>query len=233
MGNRVLRVLFSVCFAVCICSQIFAQETTKPERKNSLEKGKWALQFGVTGNFQITGYYSGTVSVKKHTSDAKAWRVSLSTRLNYSDRSNSEQAIVNGNNQWHDIDESPFDVDATLNLERQWYKQHLNRFVYYFGLGPVLNYGYSYNKRSYYDPTRNQIFRRIQAGAGLTLLAGAECFVTKQISITGEYSAVTRFVYDEQIQTTSYPGVYSRTIAVSRNISFSSSTVRMGLAIYF
>ena len=51
-----------------------SQESAEKEFENSLVKGAWALQFQVGSNFTLRSFQGDTFSIKKHTSDGKAWR---------------------------------------------------------------------------------------------------------------------------------------------------------------
>ncbi len=70
--------LLAVVFLFLISTSSIHSQTKSKGRENSLKEGSWALMFGIDQNFRLTTLNGFTLSIKKHTSDAHAFRLGLS-----------------------------------------------------------------------------------------------------------------------------------------------------------
>ena len=218
-------------------SQIFSQTKSK-ERENSLKDGKWALMFGIGQNFQLTTLNGFTLSIKKHTTDAHAFRLGLS--VSYENLDDTRDDI-------QDTSESVSKgtgYNYFLAVYPTYYiyiapKADVN---FYCGLGLYGKYGHAktdyihtFNHRieNYEDDhTKSESFEY-----GINTNLGVEFFPIKSFSIFAEYSLAFGYSKSQNNEDTYYyypDGIsHLNTTNVSKKFSLNNQGVTFGLSIYF
>ncbi|MBS1513825.1 MAG: hypothetical protein JSS63_02260 [Bacteroidetes bacterium] len=223
------KIFLSFILLVLLYSNIYAQEK---ERQNSLEAGKWALQFTIDQNFTLSNFEGSIASVKKQFSPRSALRLGLSLDFG---RSNSK--------------ENDFIYNDTLNP--QYSKRfYFSAFIYptyliyvnpnspvnlYFGGGFTLGGSYRWHESeqseeegSYYAWEKTYSY-----GGGITGTVGVEFFPIKNFSILAEYFVSLQ--YANEVSSTVYtsPSNYQKREVTSDYVEFFGKRVNFGLAVYF
>ncbi|MFH1687410.1 MAG: hypothetical protein ABIE70_07800 [bacterium] len=214
----------------------YADTTTK---QNSLKAGAWALQFQVNPNFTL-GAYKGTIlSFKKHTSDARAWRVGVSADFDFSDRDmerrNNDESFTS---PLYSTEHYSFDLAA----QRLWYASPSETVSFFYGLGMRGGYGLAENRRQDPGYPENGNYRKDTSSRwslGGSGAVGFEWFVKPRISLVGEYEAA--ILYRSSVQKEYYdhrhPDVENNREIESKTtmtgFSFEHNDVRLGLSVYF
>lgn len=208
-------------------SQSKSADTLKP--KNSLEKGAWAVQFGIDKDFTVTNFSGASFTIKRHFSKNIALR--FGTGMYFVD---SDQTVSNQyDTTFYSIGENRNDNEFNFNLLMIYYFNPNKEFNMYGLAGPVFSYGFG--KSSNYDENHlyNQTYKSISAGGQFGF--GAEYFIFKSFSVFAEYNAevVSRqenyYLNDIQVDNN-----FSASINSERTVtSFSFNKVRFGLSVYF
>lgn len=228
--------LVVLAFVVLGVTPVRSQESAEKEFKNSLVKGAWALQYQVKGDITLGSFAGNTLSIKKHTSDGKAWRLGLSLALSLNDhdgtRDNGDaSAPTDGNDN---------NSDVILAIQRIIYPDTKSRIVFYYGVGLEGRYMHGKTEANTYSSETSGTTRTTTNdlwSGGVNGTLGAEWFVTRNISLLAEYgsSATYRSAKSTVEELTTYAGSTSRhyTESKSHGVSFKSIGVRFGLSAYF
>lgn len=253
MKRRTVVVLF-VCFIqVVLLSTVMAEEVE--EKKNSLQKGAWAMQFQVYGSlldFQIYDYLGQTFSGKYHHADRRALRfgVELSGSTADVDKTESENEAA-----------GIMDVATDQKLSSQsysgicqylWYLRENNGFHFMIGLGPQLSVSWSKSdllRTGDYDLTdvgamriqEDVINKSSTYYLGLAGSLGFEYFVGKNLSAMMEFQSSGGYRYkisETTRATTSIGGIsendsHQSNKQTTREFKYSSTRVKIGLSVYF
>jgi len=190
-----------------------AEDTTY--NKNSLENGKWALQFGISDNLTLSNFNGATLSVKRQLSDKSALRLSFK-----------------GNYKWVGYDNFNFYVYEYLLFTADLL------YMYYLNPSDLINiYGYAgagYSREYLYDNgyIRDGYRNTFEYSIGPSIGAGAEYFVFKSMSVFAEYNFDFRFgkkdFYENGIISSANP-IY-KTLNINE---FIYDNVKFGLSVYF
>lgn len=214
----------------------YSQGSNEPPVKNSLVKGAWALQFQINNDFDLNSFNGSTFSLKKQTSPGAAWRLGLSLALSFSD---SDRMQSSGGL------ESPSESDANsqtidVTLQRVFYPNPGSRVNLYYGLGPRGYYRHTWAKqlRDMTDSTSTETINKLNNWeVGVAGVLGVEWFVTKNISLLGEYGSSLMYSHDkvrgEQTLVRPDGTRVNATETKTNEVSFGASAVKLGLSVYF
>jgi hypothetical protein len=208
-------------------SQSKSADTLKP--KNSLQKGAWAVQFGIDKDFTLTNFSGASFTIKRHFSKNIALRFGVGMNLSQSDASSSSQYDTS----FFMSGESGYQNNFNFNLLMLYYFNPNKEFNVYALAGPVFSYGFEKVSFNEEYSIVNQTLKNISAGGEIGF--GAEYFVFRSFSLFAEYSAKVVF---EQFSN------YLNSINNNNNLmasnkfeasrtSFSFNNVRFGLSVYF
>ena len=233
-GQLIAPVVLVGCL---LCTGVaFSQSPDEKPVKNSLVKGAWALQFQINNDFDLNSFNGSTFSLKKQTSPGAAWRMGVSLALSFSD---SDQIQSNG------IEEIPRESDQNsqtvdLTLQKVFYPNPNSRINLYYGLGPRGYYRHTHSKqlRDVSDSTSTEtINTQNNWEIGVAGVLGVEWFVTKNISLLGEYGSSLMYEhYKTHNEQTSVRPDETRVLwneTTSKGVSFEASAVKFGLSVYF
>jgi hypothetical protein len=209
-----------------LTAPVFAADNTDSEIQNSLAPGSWSLQFRITDNFQLSSFQGATISAKRHFSEGRALRFGISlsgsvtdkeyrTTDQSSDSTTSEVVIGADENQQY------------LRFDAQYliYPSPMKKLNLFFGAGPLFEL--SRSEVSIFDQERvNKIW-----SIGLTTLLGVEWFATKRISILSEYASTLS--YDFQSSESTHSDGKSKNVDEVQTLSFSYTSVKFGLSVYW
>jgi opacity protein-like surface antigen len=110
------------------------------------------------------------------------------------------------------------------------YNEIVNDVAFYFGGGPVFGFGYNEHKLTFPPYMGSSQTDKINnMTLGLSMVSGVEWFVTKKISLTAEYGLSFNYGYSEQSNSDNYHINTYKT----NSFSFSPSTAKLGVAVYF
>ena len=188
---------------------------------NSLEKGSWSLQFQFSNYFRLTSFQGLSFSMKRHFTTNHAARFGFSPSFKNTEDESSEYTG------------SSFNVDYLIKISSDYiyyFNPESKKINLFTGIGPVFEYSYD-NSISH-----NNILKSIETiySGGINFILGVEWFLNNYISIHSEYGVRVSYEitdreyyrYDENnipITTTTHK---------SKNYSFQSNSVNLGLSLY-
>lgn len=215
-----LRKLQLIVSIVIFCTVfLFSSSLNGEENESSLEKYKWALQFGIFGDLTLGSFEAGDISFKRQLSPKSALRFGISIGYSYSSRNSTNWKQ---HEYWNDI-----------SIMYQRYINPSSRAKFYWGIGPYLHYKYIYNKRSEgdeYIKYWNNIW-----GLGVLGMGGIEWFATSVISFHAEYRVYAVYKWTKDNRERKYTGgdvEYREDTLISFDIE-NSSSVLFGISVYF
>lgn len=213
----------------CLTNNSFSQD-----KKEELDfTGKFALQFQILRNFELSGFGGAAISGKYCFNNSSSLRASFS--INQSTNKREDESIPNdtlngtGSFNFNDSDllRFGFGIQYLHNI------RILNSVVFYIGGGPYLasNSEENNSKEKYqYGP---DIYLTTQETSytefGVNLVTGVEWFVANNISLSGEYEI---YYFNRDYEFTSN-GDYGKRTITETNSGFDYSTVKLGVAVYF
>jgi len=217
---------------------IIAMPSAVSARENSLKKEKWALQFEVDRDFDLNAFQGSTITVKRHSSDKSAYRLSLTTHLDFKDE--STDFPINGQPAPGHNDFT--DVKFEVAVKKISYTNPQGNINFFWGIGPV--YGYQYFLIDQDNITSDRLFQikykreEHTWSLGLNGILGVEWFATKSISFLAEYATTAGYTErnSKSVRKFVSNGIVTydiETTADLSELSFSSSQVKFGLSVYF
>ncbi len=261
MKNRMTVCAFAFAFSAAFSlSQrtAFAQESNRDSSgtpRNSLQPDTWALEFGISYNFSLTSFQGSALSIKRQLNSHEAIQLGIGGSL--SDQSTNSSAQYNlgdtltyGNSQSGGSNGGSIQV----NLQYVYYPNPDADINFYIGAGPTIGYSRSRGNTNYtpalpvpadstiiinYPGSTNQ--NSTSWNAGVSAMAGVECFVWKFVSIHAQYGL--NLTYSESNSTSRYAYNILRNgkLIPSTSSSHGSShtwqvypaSVMFGLSVYF
>lgn len=193
-------------------------DSLKP--KNSLEKGAWAVQFGIGKNFTLTNFSGASFTIKRHFSKNVALRFGVGTTLSDLNGSYFDTNSVIAQN---DINRTYFN----FNLLVLYYLNPSKDFNVYLSAGPTFGYGFEKFSATSGANYVNQTYKQNSFGGEAGF--GAEYFIAKSFSVFGEYSITLTDKKDNVY--TNGPGFDLSTEQSSTEFYFNN--VRFGASVYF
>ncbi|TET96288.1 MAG: hypothetical protein E3J26_01445 [Candidatus Zixiibacteriota bacterium] len=238
--TTVWRLIAVPLLCMLLAASALAQESEEPRnnRNNSLIKGAWAFQFEIVGdlfNLDLRNLYGTSLALKKHTSSGSALRIGLGLGLNLSndDRTSEQDGDT--------IIQSDYDRNSqsvNIVMQKIFYPAPNADVNFFYGLGPQASFGHNKSTREYPSPTRWTSFESYSWSLGITGVLGVEWFPTRSISLLAEYGSDIQYKWqkskDKSLRT--YPDD-TTALYVSENksksFSLGTSSVKVGLSVYF
>lgn len=159
-----IKIILSVLVISLSVPQYFAQDSTQ----NSLQEGKFALQFRLDGSFTLKAFHGSSFSMKYHLSDYFALRAGVMIS-NYSQIYNKLNGVDTSTSNSNEVE---------LITELIYYLKVVDDIALFTGGG--LSYSRYGNE--------NQNNNNSDWALGLSGIVGMEWFVKKNISLSAEYS---------------------------------------------
>jgi len=224
LKNSIYSILPTIIFIVIISSTVIAQN---PSYLDSLS-GKYALQFQISDNFNLTNFQGTTLSGKYNFGCRSAVRAGLTVNFNNSDAENTETLldtnIVNTTNANQNI------FGLTLRTQYIHYVPAMYDILFFFGGGPFVgfNSGTSESNANFNEPIhRKETLDDFYTG--LDAIVGVEWFFDKSMSLSAEYGL--RFSYNSSSRKLEEEHIirettFNRTLIEGGDINF-------GLSVYF
>lgn len=243
MKNKILLIPFLLILFLFGAGSVFSQsdsdtdkeKITKNEgRENSLEKGKWALQFTIDQNFTLSTFEGSIASVKKQFSSTRALRIGLALDFSHSkDETNRFTKIDTAKPQFS----KSFGYSVFVYPTYMFYMNPKDAVILYAGTGITAGGSY-YWTESRQDaevaPSYYYLYdRRYSYGGGLTGTIGVEFFPIKNLSIIAEYFASFQYSHSVSKTIRDYPGDYTNIESTGDEYEFFGRRVNFGLSVYF
>lgn len=183
---------------------------------NSLTHAGWAFEFGINSNFTLTSFQGTVLSVKRQLDSHDAVELGISGYLNNQDNGGSNH-YNRGDTLTYGYSQSGTNNygNFQLNLRYIYYPNPGGRVNLFMGAGPTFGYYRSTNDinitavipqppdpnlRVNYPASPSQTQR--SWNAGISAVAGVECFVLKYLSIHARYGF--SLVYEKRDYNTNY-----------------------------
>jgi len=203
----------------------FSQSTSYLD---SLE-GKFALQFQIADNFQLTSFQGTTLSGKYHFSCRDVIRLGLSVELGNSETESTINYIDTSVVNQFEADENRFGL--TIKSQYIRYITSTNNILFFGGIGPFISFFNQSTERvvteNGIDVTRESESRSFSAG--LDLIIGVEWIFSTYMSLSAEYGL--NFSYrssEDNFKDDSTEGDHE-----NRTFYISGNHINFGLSVYF
>lgn len=213
-----VRVISVAAIVLFLSSSSYSQEE---QTKNSLIKGKWALQFQIDGLINVRGFQGGLLSVKKHITDESAIRIGFGISTTISSQNSSTKYFRNDST----YDSPGYEYhEYRLNLVSQYvyYTSPMSKVNFFLGAGPQFNYSWSRHGSG-------TISKSNSVGAGVSGVVGVEWFASKEISFLAEYSSSGTYTWSESSQSNGF----EENKNITKYFYLNPMSVRFGLSAYF
>jgi len=229
---------FAMLFFALLAAMV-AIPTKTPARENSLKKDKWALQFEIDRDFDLSGFQGNTLSIKKHTADTRAYRFGISFFLDYSD---TESFNILNDSIFYPTVRVGESRRVDINLQKIYYANTAASVNLFYGMGAVLSFQHGENESETLNRARTQLryskFTSNSWATGLTGILGAEWFFADNMSLLGEYNTTAKYINSKREDVTRIIGsgvILNSSFTETKTESFriSSSSVKFGLSVYF
>jgi hypothetical protein len=225
--NSNFRILYSLLlFFLFSVSSTYSQSTSYLD---SLD-GKYALQFQISDNFNLTNFQGTTFSGKYHFSSRDAIRLGLSIDFGNADLDAETNQFDSVNVAEANSSSNYFSM--TLKTQYIRYFVETDNIGFYGGAGPFITYSTSTNESkttgtpndNHYTDTSNNFV------LGVDFIAGVEWFFTKNMSLSAEYGF--NFSYKSRTSEREIEsGPYSN--SNQKLYSFSGNDINFGISVYF
>jgi hypothetical protein len=221
----------------------FGYAQTQPTNESPFSDSSQALQFSIGDNFALHSFQGATISYKHHLQRLTALRFGLTVSFGGSTNDNTLSSSDNGtltNGSTQTLDQTNFHVQ--FGGQKVWYVEGPTAVFFYFGSGPYLVMSRSTQAQESsplppVSPTTKSTSETTsnEWSAGVSGLAGVECFAARSISLHAEYGV--NFAYSwTKVESTSKSIPPSSTSKVESKINswqFSSPGVTFGVSVYF
>jgi hypothetical protein len=221
-----MKISFSLLFASLIfVSTGFSQSTSYLD---SLD-GKFALQFQINRDFQLSDFQGSTLSGKYHFSARDAVRLGLMVEFGDSDMETSSNLLDTINVNTSNIDNSSFGI--TLNTQYIRYIKATDDISFFAGGGPFISYSTTSSNGELMrkDPFEKYKRTNDSYSFGVDLLLGIEWWFHKYISLSAEYGM--KFIYRSR-ESIAEQGVL-RQETTENYFRITANSINFGITVYF
>ncbi len=241
--TTVWRLMSAPLLCTLLSASVFAQQDqeTRHNRNNSLAKGARAFQFEIVGdlfNLDLRNLFGTTLALKKQTSDGSAMRIGLGVGFNLSDQDRTSEVREDS------ITQSQTDYDrngqsVNIVIQKIFYPAPTADVNFFYGLGPLASFGHDKSAQEDLRPwTRTTSTETYSWSVGVAGVLGVEWFPTRSISLLAEYGSDMRYKWEERKVESSRTYPDGTTIGQvsedkSKGLSLSTTSVKVGLSVYF
>lgn len=224
--QSLLKISSSFLFASLIfVSTCFSQSTSYLD---SLD-GKFALQFQINRDFQLSDFQGSTLSGKYHFSRRDAVRLGISINITDSDRDNSINEIDSSRVYYEDGDENRFDV--RINTQYIRHISVMNDISFFAGGGPFVSF-FSSDEATKVIGYGEEIDRNRTLDGfsfGLELILGVEWMFYDNMTLSAEYGINADY---SKLDAKAVEGeTIQESTVKSYNLNYNK--IKFGLSIYF
>ncbi|MBW6457952.1 MAG: hypothetical protein K0B52_02200 [FCB group bacterium] len=229
-----MKKLFISLMTIFLISSVLIADD-KDSSRAFLEKDSQCLQFKIGSNFSLSSFSGSTISYKKHTSENRAYRIGISL----SGRIRNQLYLLDHVTDSLDQRQTSDRNDLSIGLSAQFLKYlPFKHSYFYYGYGPSLSYSSTLRKSlweyfltgEWEAPSDETIGTVNEINIGISWLAGVEIFITRAVSIHGEYSQGLFYLYSQY----KYSGNPDRDV-IERisHLGLSAGGARIGCSFYF
>ena len=238
---RLYKSSFVIVLSLILLTSMQLNAQTE-EKDNSLEAGKWALQFQINNNFTLSSFQGAIISAKYHLTDSKAIRFGVGGNYTFDEVNvgNSQDNTISYSGQENDI------KNYSISIFTQ-YLSYINpdkEVLLFWGIGPIIQYNKtaqnqtSQNNNSNISSRSDVTNNSHKWGLGTSAVLGVEWFAGKSFSLHAEYGVILLYNWGETVNNsiTINSQNYSASVNASQNERswyFSGNSVRFGLSVYF
>jgi hypothetical protein len=238
---RNVTVFIIVILAILIITQqnSYARQFHK---KGHDDCGRWALQFGIARDIQLSDFQGTMISLKYNLTRKSALRLGLAVDFEASDFEDSQDNTGYSYFDTHYIDGDINDRRLELNLQYIYSAGTVSRLKFFLGSGPVIMYS-DYEKEGSGRVTKDDssaasyyLNKEETWALGIAAIVGVEWFAYKGISLTAEYGSTFEYRYLQAESTENNYYYFGRTESTDTEETgyyFDRSRVRFGLSLYF
>jgi len=218
--------LITTIFLFVFSYTCYAQNTSYLD---SLE-GKYALQFQVSDNFNLTNFQGTTFSGKYHFGCRSAVRLGLSVDFGDTEQDATTNQYDTVNVATNNLDQNSFGI--TLKTQYIRYIMETNEIAFYCGGGPFINYNTLSRETKLTGTSNDRYYKETSDNfsIGLDLIFGVEWFFNKSMSLSAEYGL--NFSYRTRSQEYNpNDAVSTKTDETSYKIA--GNNINFGISVYF
>ncbi len=195
------------------------QDQKNEEHQTKMNPGNWALMFQIDKNFTLKNYSGALISFQKTLSDRNAVRLGLNLNGGYNEqKSSATQKTTTGK----------FHIGVSMNY--LWYAHVSNNIRFYYGLGPIVAFGFDHTKNSQNSGANITKQTTLTEEIGLDGVAGVEWFFRPRISLLAEYVPSLTGKFQSTVNKSTFA---ARTKSSVSDIHFGPLPVRFGVSVYF
>ncbi|HEY3249837.1 MAG TPA: hypothetical protein VGK25_01835 [Ignavibacteria bacterium] len=227
---KTIAALFLIALLTMNC---FSQAKDTLNSRNSLEKGKWAVQFEVGNDFKLSSFDGVIISLKYSLSSKFAVRFGAGVNASNSDQTLDFKDYYYGYTGSESFNDNSKEVTFISNI--LFYPNPRSLLNIFFGIGPRASYLDRNDERIYIDGYKG--YRKINSWAlGLNGVFGCEWFPLKFLSLFGEYSVYGTYgktTDEDYVREISTGEIVEYYYLYSDNFQFRGNIARLGLSLYF
>jgi opacity protein-like surface antigen len=215
---------FSLLFSILILANINAQTSYL----DSLD-GKYALQFQINDNFNLSEFQGATLSGKYHLGKKSAIRLGLN--ISFDDSEIERESIIRDTINYYESSKVN-GVRFTINSQYINYLVAVNDIGFYLGAGPSIGFGHSEGE-SEYEITDSTVEKGSGSSnnftIGLEVIAGVEWSFNRNMTLSAEYGMAFYYTYrKEKSEITTRKDERKMEI-----FGLTANSINFGLSVYF
>jgi len=191
--------------------------------------GKFALQFQINRDFQLSDFQGSTLSGKYHFSTRDAVRLGITLELSDADAELSSNELDTVNVNTSNIDNSNFGI--TINTQYIRYIKGTDDIAFFIGGGPFITYSTTTSNGEIREKDPVEKLKRSDDSysLGVYLLLGIEWWFHKYMSLSAEYGM--KFMYRSR-ESMVEQGVLRRE-TTDKYFRITANSINFGITVYF
>ena len=218
------------CFAFLFASLLFITTGLSQSTSylDSLD-GKFALQFQINRDFQLSDFQGSTLSGKYHFSTRDAVRLGITLELSDAELETSSNQIDTTNVSTSNIDNSSFGI--TINTQYIRYIKGTDDIAFFIGGGPFITYSTTTSNGEIREKDPVEKLKRSDDfySLGVDMLLGIEWWFHKYMSLSAEYGM--KFMYRSR-ESMVEQGVLRRE-STDNYFRITANSINFGITVYF
>lgn len=234
--NRIIRHVF---VSIVLVSLIGLVTFVSASGENSDKaQAKYSLQFGIDKEFDLDDFAGMHLSVRKHHSSQRAWRLGARIAFSTGNDDGEQSRIDTGVVVSQQSESSNTQLNTSISLLHEWQHVGANSINGIVGFGPELGFRVSDQESSnrYYQDsgTSRKYDRNVWSyQVGLRGVMGVEWFFTDQMSLMAEYSLSVAYFYESYKRTDTYDARINKSKSSRNTFKLATNSVNFGVSVYF
>jgi len=191
--------------------------------------GKFALQFQINRDFQLSDFQGSTLSGKYHFNTRDAVRLGITLELSDAELEISSNLIDTTNVSTSNIDNSSFGI--TINTQYIRYIKGTDDIAFFIGGGPFITYSTTTSNGEIREKDPVEKLKRSDDfySLGVDMLLGIEWWFHKYMSLSAEYGM--KFMYRSR-ESMVEQGVLRRE-STDNYFRITANSINFGITVYF